>query len=71
MTEDGEEFENRIEIDAESVDRSLESLEAAMSKLEVYMENDEVRPSVIMTAKCVQTAYKELVEAHPEYELQE
>lgn len=68
MTE--EEFENKIEIDAEAVDQSLESLEAAMSKLDVYMDHDEVRPSVIMTTKCVQNAYKELVEAHPMYELE-
>lgn len=70
MTEDEEEFENTIEIDARSVDQSLESLEAAMAKLEIYMENDEVRPSILLTDKAIRNAYTELVEAHPFYELE-
>lgn len=66
-----EEFENYVELEADKVDKSLESLESAMRKMEGYMQNDEVRPSVLLTDKAIRNAYTELVEAHPFYELEE
>lgn len=60
-----------VELDEEAVDDALEALEDAMEAGQTAASHDEIRPSTIMMAEASQEAYRLLVNAHPDYELEE
>lgn len=62
---------SKVAIDSEAVDEALESLEDAMSAGEMAMQHAEIRPSTTRLAQEAREAYRTLVQAHPDYRLQE
>jgi hypothetical protein len=60
---------DRVCLDAESVESVLELLEEVMQAGKRTLSHDEVRPSSHMMATKGRDAYRELVQAHPDYDL--
>lgn len=61
---------NGVCLDEEKVELALEYLETVMEYGETHLSHDEVRPSGHIMATKSKEAYTELVEAHPDYELE-
>lgn len=59
-----------VEIDAEALEDVLEELESAMEAGKTTLSHDTVRPSAALCATNAREAYRTLVTAHPDYELQ-
>jgi len=62
--------EDIVELPADAVDDTLELLESAMQNGKRALSHDEVRPSTHACAHKARDAYRELVQAHPGYELE-
>lgn len=58
-----------VELPIEAVDSIFDALESAMKAGERSLAHDKVRPSTQMCAEGARDAYRELVTAHPDYEL--
>lgn len=58
-------------IESEALGEVIELLEDSMEHGETYLSHDEVRPSGHIMATNARSAYKTLIEAHPDYELEE
>lgn len=58
-----------VSLDANAVDDVLDDLEDAMEAAEVAHSHDDIRPSVVRMGQEIKTAYRTLVEEHPDYEL--
>jgi len=63
--------EDTVELPTDAVDDTLEQLEKAMQNGKVALSHDEVRPSTHACAHKARDAYRELVQAHPGYELED
>jgi len=61
--------EDTVELPTDAVDDTLELLEGAMQNGKRALSHDEVRPSTHACAHKARDAYRELVQAHPGYEL--
>lgn len=60
-----------VELPTDAVDKVLKELETGQRQGEISLSHNEVRPSVHMMAMACRDAYRQLVEAHPDYELVE
>ena len=58
-----------VELPIEAVDSIFDALESAMKAGERSLAHDKVRPSTAQCAEDARDAYRELVTAHPDYEL--
>jgi uncharacterized protein (UPF0371 family) len=58
-------------IESKAIEEVIELLEDSMKHGETHLSHDEVRLSGHIMATNVKTAYKTLIEAHPDYELEE
>jgi uncharacterized protein (UPF0371 family) len=56
-------------ISSESLEEVFELLEDSMNHAETHLSHEEVRPSGYIMATNAKKAYRTLVEAHPDYEL--
>lgn len=58
-----------VTLDSDAVDDALGELESLMRAGEQAMNHEEVRPSSAIMATSGKNAYRTLVEAHPDYDL--
>jgi|GEM_PF-755865 Arc/MetJ-type ribon-helix-helix transcriptional regulator len=70
-TDGGDTDAEAVELPIEAVDSIFDALESAMHAGKRSLAHDEVRPSTVQCAHGARDAYRELVAAHPDYELTE
>jgi hypothetical protein len=59
-----------VELDADGVEEVMSLLEDLMDNSETALAHDEIRPTTALMANDGRAAYRTLVAAHPDYELQ-
>jgi len=69
-TDGGDTDAETVELPVETVDAVFDALESAMHAGKRSLAHDDVRPSTAQCAHGARDAYRELVTAHPDYELQ-
>jgi len=57
-----------VKLDEDRVDEVLETLEDGQQHAKRTASHDKVRPSAMLMGKKIKEAYRELVEAHPNYD---
>lgn len=60
-----------VELPKEAVEQVIDELEHGMQAGKRAHSHDDIRPSTMQMADYHKTAYQTLIDAHPEYELQE
>lgn len=60
--------DDTVELPNDAVEQVIQELETGMRQAETHLNHEEIRPSGHMMAMAFKDAYRELIQAHPEYE---